>query len=132
MKTVWVNGCFDVLHREHVQLLRYAASLGDKLIVAIDSDKKVKLDKWSTRPYNSQEDRKYFLASIRYVDEVLIFNSKDELKNFSVGIVSTMLRTDLRIALSFFKIGRSFVIGWGKNDKLMSLNSLETRLIAMN
>jgi hypothetical protein len=57
---------------------------------------------------------------------------KDELKNFSVGIVSTMLRTDLRIALSFFKIGRSFVIGWGKNDKLMSLNSLETRLIDMN
>tara|TARA_R100001086_G_C11839007_1_gene258606 strand:+ start:1233 stop:1628 length:396 start_codon:yes stop_codon:yes gene_type:complete len=81
MKTVWVNGCFDVLHRGHVQLLRYAASLGDKLIVAIDSDKKVKLDKGPTRPYNSQEDRKYFLESIRYVDEVLIFNSKDELKN---------------------------------------------------
>tara|TARA_R100001440_G_scaffold71713_1_gene94909 strand:- start:499 stop:891 length:393 start_codon:yes stop_codon:yes gene_type:complete len=81
MKTVWVNGCFDVLHRGHIELLRYAESLGDRLIVAIDSDEKVKLDKGEARPYNSQEDRKYFLESIRCVDKVLVFNSKDELKS---------------------------------------------------
>ena len=57
---------------------------------------------------------------------------KSGLKNFSVGIVSTILRTDRAIALSFFKMGKSFVTGWGSNDKLMSLNVLETLLYAIN
>ena len=54
------------------------------------------------------------------------------LKNFSFGMVSTILRTDLRIALSFLRIGKSFVTGWGENDKLMSLNAFETLLYAIN
>jgi len=52
--------------------------------------------------------------------------------NFSVGIVSTILRKDRLIALSFLRMGKSFVTGWGENDKLMSLNALDTLLIAMN
>ena len=57
---------------------------------------------------------------------------KSGLKNFSVGIVSTILRTDRLIALSFLRMGKSFVTGLGINDKLMSLNALDTLLIAMN
>lgn len=80
MKVVWTNGCFDVLHRGHFEMLQYAKSLGDKLVVGIDTDKKVKIDKGSTRPFNHQEDRKFALECIRYVDEVVLFNSPQELE----------------------------------------------------
>ena len=45
MVRVWTNGCFDILHRGHLELFRYARSLGDELIVGIDTDEKVKKDK---------------------------------------------------------------------------------------
>lgn len=79
MKFVFVNGCFDVLHRGHIELFKYAKSLGDYLMVAIDSDSRVKKMKGKTRPFNNQEDRKYVLQSIRYIDEVLFFESSEEL-----------------------------------------------------
>ena len=81
MKTVWVNGCFDVLHRGHIELFGYAKSLGDILIVGIDSDDRVKLLKGESRPINNQQDRKFFLESIRYIDKVIIFDSEAELSN---------------------------------------------------
>ena len=80
MITVWTNGCFDVLHRGHVELFKYAKSLGDKLVVGIDSDEKVRKDKGDGRPYNSVVDRKFVLESIKYIDEVIIFNSKEDLE----------------------------------------------------
>ena len=80
MTTVWTNGCFDVLHRGHIELFRYARSLGDRLIVGIDSDEKVKKDKGASRPYNNVEDRKFILQSIKYVDEVIVFSSRKELE----------------------------------------------------
>jgi len=78
---IWTNGCYDVLHRGHIELFKYAKSLGHILIVGIDSDQKVKKDKGEDRPINNSEDRKFLLESIRYIDKVLIFNSKEELKN---------------------------------------------------
>ena len=80
MKIVFVNGCFDILHPGHVKLFQHARNLGNKLIVAIDSDEKVKQMKGDSRPVNSQDDRKFILESIRYIDEVIIFNSKEELQ----------------------------------------------------
>lgn len=78
---VWVNGCFDVLHIGHIKLLEYAKSLGNKLIVGIDSDIRIKTNKSFDRPYNCFENRKLFLESIKFVDQVCVFNTDQELEN---------------------------------------------------
>tara|TARA_Y100001938_G_scaffold151066_1_gene245630 strand:- start:4641 stop:5024 length:384 start_codon:yes stop_codon:yes gene_type:complete len=78
---VWTNGCFDILHRGHIELFKYAKSLGTRLYVGIDSDEKVKLDKGPNRPINNLEDRKFLLESVRYVDKVFIFNDKEDLES---------------------------------------------------
>lgn len=80
MDIIWTNGCYDILHRGHLELFKYAKSLGDKLIVGIDSDKKVRRNKGEGRPVNSQDDRKFFLESLIYIDEVVIFNTAEELE----------------------------------------------------
>lgn len=81
MKIIFVNGCFDVLHPGHIQLFEYAKSLGDYLIVAIDSDEKVAQMKGKERPIFCQDDRARTLEAIRYIDVVHIFNSKEELED---------------------------------------------------
>ena len=81
MITVWTNGCFDILHRGHIELFKYAKSRGDKLIVGVDSDKKVRKDKGKDRPINNQEDRIEMLSSIKYIDEVWCFDSTKELRD---------------------------------------------------
>jgi D-beta-D-heptose 7-phosphate kinase/D-beta-D-heptose 1-phosphate adenosyltransferase len=80
MKTVWTNGCFDVLHRGHFELFKYARSLGDFLVVGIDSDEKVKKDKGAGRPVNTATDRKFALEAIKYINEVVVFSSAEELE----------------------------------------------------
>ena len=81
MKIVFVNGCFDVLHPGHIKLFQYAKSLGDYLIVAIDSDEKVALDKGPDRPIFSLEDRRFVLESIKCIDVVHTFDSREGLEN---------------------------------------------------
>lgn len=80
-KTVWTNGCFDVLHPGHVKLFKYARSLGTHLTVGIDSDRRVKELKGESRPVYSQQDRKLIIESLKYVDSVVIFDSEEELEN---------------------------------------------------
>lgn len=81
MKTGFVNGCFDVLHIGHVRMLRYAKSKCQRLYVAIDSDSRIKISKGNSRPINSQEDRAEFLIGLNSVDDVLVFDSDEELTN---------------------------------------------------
>lgn len=76
---VWTNGCFDVLHRGHIELFKYAKSLGKELYVGIDSDEKVKKDKGEDRPFNKLEDRVEMLLSIKYIDKVFVFDTAEEL-----------------------------------------------------
>jgi D-beta-D-heptose 7-phosphate kinase/D-beta-D-heptose 1-phosphate adenosyltransferase len=77
---VWVNGTFDVLHIGHLKLLEFASSFGE-LRVGIDTDKRVKELKGKDRPFNTTKDRKYFLQSVKYVNEVVVFDSREELIN---------------------------------------------------
>ncbi len=80
-KIIWVNGCFDLLHPGHIELFKIAKSLGDKLVVGLDSDKKVRKDKGHNRPINTFQDRKTILESIKYIDVVVGFDTRQELEN---------------------------------------------------
>jgi|TARA_R100000479_G_scaffold127970_1_gene66757 D-beta-D-heptose 7-phosphate kinase/D-beta-D-heptose 1-phosphate adenosyltransferase len=77
---IWVNGCFDILHRGHYELFNYAKSLGNSLVVGVDSDEKVAQDKGPNRPYNKLEDRVYALESLKAIDKVYVFDNKDHLE----------------------------------------------------
>ena len=79
--TIWVNGCFDVLHAGHIELLKYARSVGDRLVVGLDTDERVQSSKGPTRPINTLQHRKAVMEAIRYVDEVVAFGSDDALRN---------------------------------------------------
>lgn len=79
-KWVWVNGCFDILHRGHIELFKYARSLGDHLVVGLDEDKRIKQSKGEARPINSLEDRIEMLRSIKYIDDVVWFGTDCELE----------------------------------------------------
>ena len=70
---VFTNGCFDVLHRGHIDYLEKSKKLGTKLIIGLNSDASVCRLKIG-RPINTQEDRKSVLLSLRCVDEVIIFD----------------------------------------------------------
>ena len=78
--TVFINGCFDILHPGHIKLFESARSFGDHVIVAIDSDRRVREMKGPSRPIKSEYQRKTVLASIRYIDEVHVFDTKEKLE----------------------------------------------------
>ena len=74
MKVIFTNGCFDIIHRGHLELLKYCRSIGDKVIIGINSDKSVKRIKGNNRPINTEEDRKFLLESLVFIDQVFIFD----------------------------------------------------------
>lgn len=73
-KIVFTNGCFDIIHAGHIKLLRKCKSLGDCVIVGLNSDKSVKRLKGNLRPVNKLKDRIEVLSAIEYVDYVVVFN----------------------------------------------------------
>ena len=81
-KIVWANGCYDLIHPGHIELLKVGKSLsqGGQLIVGLDSDRKIREDKGDTRPINTFNDRKILLESIQYVDLVVGFDTRTELE----------------------------------------------------
>ena len=79
MVKVFVNGTFDLLHTGHLDLLNYAKSLGDVLVVGIDADERVKEKKGFDRPINNQVTRKTLLSNLKAVDDVEIFHTDDDL-----------------------------------------------------
>ena len=72
-KVVFTNGCFDIIHRGHVEYLTKAKALGDILVVSVNSDSSVRRIKGPLRPIVTQEDRMFVLASLRPVDYVCLF-----------------------------------------------------------
>ena len=77
---VWTNGVFDILHIGHLKLLRHAYSLGNRLIVGINSDASVKRLKGDLRPINDETTRKEVLLELGFVDDVIIFDEDTPLE----------------------------------------------------
>ena len=115
---VWTNGCFDILHRGHIELFRYAKSLGDELVVGIDTDEKVKLDKGDGRPINNLQDRVFMLQSIKYIDKVISFDSTKDLEN-----AIKWYRPDIMVIGSDWKDKK--VIGDIFTDKLVFFDRID-------
>ena len=72
-KLVFTNGCFDLLHKGHLDLLSNAAGFGDKLFVGLNSDKSVKKLKGDSRPIQNEKNRAQKLLELKYVNHVIIF-----------------------------------------------------------
>ena len=79
-KIVFTNGCFDILHAGHVEYLEAAKELGDKLIVAINTDRSVRKLKGSSRPVNTLAHRAKVLASLQCIDKVVFFDEDTPIK----------------------------------------------------
>ena len=80
-KVVFTNGCFDILHLGHITYLAEAASLGNRLIVGINSDRSVKaLNKAPNRPINIEQARAQIIAALGFVDLVIIFDDETPLE----------------------------------------------------
>lgn len=75
-KVVFTNGCFDLLHEGHVSLIKYAKSLGDELVVGLNSDYSIQKIKGLNRPINNQSIRKLILESFRDIDKVILFDDE--------------------------------------------------------
>ena len=73
-KVVFTNGCFDILHRGHVEYLAKAADMGDVLVVGLNTDASVRRLKGEGRPVNNEEARALVLASLSFVDAVVLFD----------------------------------------------------------
>jgi rfaE bifunctional protein nucleotidyltransferase chain/domain len=76
-RVVFTNGCFDLLHVGHIRYLRKAKSLGDILVVGLNTDRSVKQIKGEKRPIVPQKERAEILASLEYVDYVVLFDEPD-------------------------------------------------------
>lgn len=79
-KVVFTNGCFDILHRGHIDTLSKAAAFGDMLIVGVNSDASTKRLKGPERPVNNEADRSYLLDSLEVVDATIIFEEDTPLE----------------------------------------------------
>ena len=73
MKKIFTNGCFDVLHRGHLELLKKCKEMG-YVVVGLNSDNSVKTLKGQSRPFFNQQDREFALRSLKYVDDVIVFD----------------------------------------------------------
>ena len=79
MKKAFVTGCYDIVHVGHLELFKFCKSMADWLVVGLDTDERVKESKGPERPINSLDARMKFLQAIKYVDEIFVFGSDEEL-----------------------------------------------------
>lgn len=117
-KTVFTNGCFDLLHIGHTRYLNEARALGDRLVVGLNSDSSVQKLKGPSRPYVSEEQRKEVLLSLAAVDEVFIFEEETPLQ------LIKNIRPDILVKGGDYKIedivGAPEVLSWGGEVKSLS------------
>jgi D-beta-D-heptose 7-phosphate kinase/D-beta-D-heptose 1-phosphate adenosyltransferase len=118
-KIVFTNGCFDIIHIGHITLLEKAKSLGDILVVGLNSDESVKKLKGKERPIVPQNERAKILDSIKYVDYVVVF---DEITPYKV---ITEIKPDIIVKGKDYKLKE--VVGWGIVPKIVRINLVKDR-----
>ena len=91
-RIVFTNGCFDILHRGHIEYLAAAADLGNKLIIGLNSDDSVSRLKGSDRPINSFQDRALALAALRFTDAVVEFNEDTPLNSIRMILPDVLVK----------------------------------------
>lgn len=110
-KIVFTNGCFDILHRGHIDCLGKAASKGDYLVVGVNTDASTRRLKGPQRPINREGDRLLLLAALEVVDAVLLFDEETPIN------LITAIRPDVLAKGGDYNIenivGAKEVIGWG-------------------
>jgi D-beta-D-heptose 7-phosphate kinase/D-beta-D-heptose 1-phosphate adenosyltransferase len=118
-KIVFTNGCFDVLHRGHTEYLRFCRTCGQVVIVGLNSDRSVREIKGPARPVNNQHDRAAVLASLEFVDYVVIFDEPTPLE------LIRRVRPDVLVKGEDWKgkgvVGQEFVESYGGEVKLARL-----------
>ena len=82
-EVVFTNGCFDIIHRGHIEVLAQTADLGDRLIIGLNSDSSIQKLKGKNRPIIEEQSRAILLASLEFVDAVVIFSEDTPLKLIS-------------------------------------------------
>ena len=82
-KIVFTNGCFDILHKGHIEVLAKTANLGTRLIIGLNSDDSVKLLKGKNRPINDEDARALLLSAFSFVDAVILFSEETPLNLIS-------------------------------------------------
>lgn len=127
-KIVFTNGCFDILHAGHVNYLSKAKSLGDVLVVGLNSDRSVKKLKGKSRPIIAQKNRAILLAALEAVDFVVVFNDPTPLK------LIKLVKPDVLVKGGDWKkqniVGYDFVESYGgKVKSLAYIKGLSTRNI---
>ena len=85
-EVVFTNGCFDIIHKGHVEVLARSANLGDKLIIGLNSDKSIQKLKGKDRPIIDEQSRAILLAALSFVDAIVLFSEATPLK-----LISTLL-----------------------------------------
>ena len=118
-KLVFTNGCFDLLHKGHLDLLSNAAGFGDKLFVGLNSDKSVKKLKGDSRPIQNEKTRAQKLLELKYVNHVIIFEDLTPQK-----LIHTMTPNVLVKGGDYKKneiVGAKYVISSGGVVKIIPL-----------
>ena len=85
-KVVFTNGCFDILHRGHIEALARSANLGNRLIIGLNSDQSIQALKGENRPIENEDSRAILLASLSFVDAVVLFSEETPL-----NLISTLM-----------------------------------------
>ena len=118
-KVVITNGCFDIIHPGHIEVLRKSKKLGDVLIVLLNSDKSVKKLKGKKRPIINQDGRIEILDSIKYVDFIVLFNELTPVKLYK------------KIKPNFLTKGSQYSLNNIIGKKLIEKNGGKIKLIKM-
>ncbi len=92
LRVVFTNGCFDILHEGHVRYLAEAKSLGDKLIVGLNSDASVTKLKGPSRPINTSKSRAIVLAGLESVDAIIVFEEETPYKLISLLLPDILVK----------------------------------------